>query len=79
MPLRPNEPALYPKIDNYCGSPSEGTGCLPYADESPEYLRQYENVLCFIFSLRRRDDARLERARRIQLSTPRLRTAYVSR
>jgi hypothetical protein len=29
MPVRPNEPALYPKIDNYCGSPSEGTGCLP--------------------------------------------------
>jgi hypothetical protein len=29
MPVRPNEPALYAKIDNYCRSPSEGTGCLP--------------------------------------------------
>jgi NIPSNAP protein len=36
---------------------------------------RYESILCSIFSLRRRGDTRLERARRIQLSTSRLRTA----
>ena len=32
------------------------------AGESPYYLRQYESILCSIFSLRRRGDARLEHA-----------------
>jgi hypothetical protein len=29
------------------------------AGESPYYLSRYESILCYIFSLRRRDDARL--------------------